>query len=43
MVVHIFSGSKGGSILSRIFKDVGGNQKMFYELDKLHQESKLIR
>ena len=38
VMVHAFSGSKEGYTLSRAFKEVGGDQRMLYEFDKLHQK-----
>ena len=38
VMVHAFSGSKDGYTLSRAFKEVGGDQRMLYEFDKLHQK-----
>ena len=38
VMVHAFSGSKDGYTLSRALREVGGDPRMLYEFDKLHQK-----
>ena len=38
MLVHVFSGEDSGYTLGRAFHEIGGDRRLLYELDVLHQK-----